>query len=203
MRSVITIAGLVLIIIAVAAGGTQTIRSQVLLGLIPADELTVALEGVAFRDGPAPDTPNGIPHQQHNQNAPLAMQEALREAASALPGVKFEPTPFSLSGSVGWRLEENFARGPAGAFIPRSLEFAHQHRPTDGSLHMLLPSEFAAVVLEKGWGIIHPLTESISGERSEYLMVYGPRNKGELETVWIIAQISYYHARGTSMASNT
>lgn len=199
MRSRIALAGFILMIVVSTAGGTQTVSSHALLEIIPADELVGALKDAAIREGPAPDTPNGIPHQQHNQNAPAAMQEALREAASALPGVDFEPTQFSLSGSVGWRLEERFARGPAGAFIPPSLEFAHQHRPTDGSLHMLLPLEFAATVLEKGWGVIHPLTGSISGENSEYLLIYGPRNEGELKIVWIIAQISYYQARGISM----
>jgi phospholipase/carboxylesterase len=186
-------------IVVSTAGGTKTAVSDALLEIIPADEISNALDEAPFREGPPPDTPDGIPHQQHNQNAPVAMQEALREAASALPGIRFEPTPFSFSGSVGWRLEESFAQGPAGAFIPQSLEFGHQHVPADGSMHMLLPLEFAAAALEKGWGVIHPLTDSISGEHSEYVMIFGPRDQGELRTVWIIAQISYYQARGLSM----
>jgi len=145
-------------------GWTQTAASDTLLGIIPADEIFNALNEAPFREGPPPDTPIGIPHQQFNQNAPVTMQEALRALASALPGIKFEPTPFSLSGSVGWRLDESFAQGPAEAFIPQSLEFGHQHVPSDGSMHLLLPLAVAKVALEKGWGVIHPLTDSISGE---------------------------------------
>ena len=63
-------------------------------------------------------------------------------------------------------------------------------------MQMLLPSEFSTVALDKGWGIIHPLTGSISGENSDYVMIFGPRDEDELQAIWIIAQISYYHARG-------
>jgi hypothetical protein len=199
MSTRIVLAGLAFIMIVSTDGGTQTTGSDALLDIIPADEISSALDEAPFREGPPPDTPDGIPHQQHNQNAPVVMQEALRQAASALPGIKFEPTPFSLSGSVGWRLEERFARGPAGAFIRQSVEFAHQHVPADGSVHMLLPLDFASAALEKGWGVVHPLTDSVSGERSEYVMIFGPRNESELKAAWIIAQISYYQARGLSM----
>lgn len=172
------------------------------MAIIPASEISAALSDAPSREGPAPDTPDGIPHQQHNQNAPVDMQEALKDAARELPGIVFEPTPYSFSGSVGWRLEESFAVGPAGSFIRDSREFGHQHVPADGSLHMLLPNEQANIALNKGWGVIHPLTNSISGENSEYVMIYGPRNTDELETIWIIAQISYYQARGESLGSD-
>ena len=66
-------------------------------------------------------------------------------------------------------------------------------------MQMLLPSEFSTVALDKGWGIIHPLTGSISGENSDYVMIFGPRDEDELQAIWIIAQISYYHARGRTM----
>lgn len=199
MKYRIALAGLTLMIVVSTAGGTQEAVSDALLEIIPADEISNALDEAPFREGPPPETPGGIPHQQYNQNAPVAMQKALRAAAATLPGMRFEPTPFSLSGSVGWRLEKRLARGPAGAFIRQSLEFGHQHVPADGSMHMLLPLQFAAAALEKGWGVIHPLTDSISGEQSEYVMIFGPRDEGELRTVWIIAQISYYQARGLSM----
>lgn len=198
MKCRIAFAGLILIIVA-AVGCAQVTVSDTFLEITPVAEISKALADAPLREGPPPVTPDGIPHQQHNQNAPVVMQEALREAATSLPGIRFVATPFSLSGSVGWRLEDNFAQGPTDAFIPQSLEFAHQHRPVDGSLHMLLPNEFARDALAKGWGVIHPLTDSISGKDSEYVMIFGPRDEHELKTVWIIAQISYYQARGLSM----
>ncbi len=178
---------------------TQTAASDSPLGTIPADEIFDALNAAPVREGPPPETPDGIPHQQLNQNAPVALQEELMASVSVLTGVRIEPTPFSLEGSQGWRLEGSFAQGPDDAFIFDSPEFGHLHRPSDGSMHMLLPSEFSVVALKKGWGIIHPLTDSVSGEHSDYVMIYGPRDEDELKTIWIIAQISYYYARGLSM----
>jgi hypothetical protein len=180
-------------------GWIQTAASGATLEIILADEIFDALKVAPAREGPPPDVPNSIPHQQPSQNAPLAMQEELLALVSDLPGVKIEPTEFSLSGSLGWRLEESFAQGPDEAFIRQSLEYGHQHRAADGSMHILLPLEASSVALEKGWGVIHPISDTISGENSEYLMIFGPRDEDELETIWIIAQISYYHARGLSM----
>ena len=180
-------------------GWTQTAASDSPLEIIPADEIFNALNAAPLREGLPPETPDGIPHQQLNQNAPLALQEELMASVSVLPGVQIEPTPFSLEGSQGWRLDGSFAQGPEDAFIRQSPEFGHLHRPSDGSMHMLLPLAFSIVALEKGWGIIHPLTDSISGEHSDYVMIYGPRDEDELKTIWIIAQISYYYARGLSM----
>ncbi|NKB70192.1 MAG: hypothetical protein GKR89_24230 [Candidatus Latescibacteria bacterium] len=198
MHARILLTAMTLMILAIG-GETQTATTDTVLEIIPADEILNALDEAPFREGPPPATPDGVPHQQLNQNAPVPMQEALRASAAALPGIKFEPTPFSLAGSVGWRLDDSFAQGPAEAFIRQSLEFVHQHVPADGSMHMLLPLELAGAALEKGWGVIHPLTDSISGENSEYVMIFGPRDEDELNTIWIIAQISYYQARGLSM----
>ena len=132
------------------------------------------------------------------------MQDALRASMDALPGLYVIDTQFSLAGSLGWRLERDFGTGPDDAFITtETLEFGHQHQPLDGSMHMLLPSAFSAVALEKGWGIIHPLNDSISGENSEYVMIFGPRDENELQTIWIVAQISYYYARGLSMEAGS
>lgn len=174
------------------------------LEVIPASGLSDALNAAPLREGPPPITPDGIPHQQHDQNAPLAMQQRLMAAIFTLPGILVVPTPFSLAGSQGWRLVRDFARGPDDAFIStESLEFGHLHRPSDGSMHMLLPLAFSMVALGKGWGIIHPLSDNISGENTEYVMIYGPRDEEDLRTIWIIAQISYYFARGVSMESST
>ena len=202
MTSKIPLSAMTVVLLAIN-GGTQTATPEPILEIIPADQIIKALNEAPSREGPLPDTPAGIPHQQHNQNAPIPMQEALRASAAALSGIRFEATPFSLSGSVGWRLDEDAAQGPVEAFIPRSLEFVHQHVPEDGSMHMLLPQELAEIALAKGWGIPHPFTETISGENSEYVMIFGPRNEAELKTIWIIAQISYYQARGLSMAPNS
>ena len=191
------IAALACLLVLCTEGRTQTSENS--LPITPADEIATALNAAPEREGPAPATPDGVPHQQLNQNAPLAMIQALTASAIPLPGIKFAPTPFSLAGSLGWRLEPDLAQGPDEGFIRGTLEFGHQHRVEDGSMHLLLPSEFSTIALEKGWGVIHPIDDTISGETSTYVMIYGARNLEELETVWLIAQISYYQARGLSM----
>ena len=100
-------------------GWAQTAPSDVPLAAIPAEEITNALEAAPAREGPAPETPDGVPHQQLNQNAPVILQEALLASVTALPGVRIEPTQFSLDGSKGWRLEGSVAKGPEEAFYQR------------------------------------------------------------------------------------
>lgn len=39
----------------------------------------------------------------------------------------------------------------------RGNEFARVHPPYDGSMHMTLPLDFAAEVIEQGWVEAHPL----------------------------------------------
>ena len=196
------------LLIALIVGGLTDARSQTAtdspLDIVPAAEIVGALNTAPVREGPPPDTPDGVPHQQHSQNASLEMQDALMASIRVLPGVYVIETEFSLPGSLGWRLEPEFAMGPDEAFITtETLEFGHLHQPFDGSMHMLLPSELSAVALGKGWGVIHPLSASISGENSDYVMIFGPRNENELQTIWTIAQISYYQARGLSMEASS
>ena len=157
------------LLIALIVGGLTHAWSQTAsespLETIPADKIVGALNAAPVREGPPPETPDGVPHQQHDQNAPLDMQNVLMASIRALPGVFVVETEFSLPGSLGWRLESDFAMGPDGAFISaETLEFGHLHQPFDGSMHMLLPSAFSAVALEKGWGVIHPLSAGISGD---------------------------------------
>ena len=188
-----------LVLIISVSGRAQTSASSDVLEIIPADEVLNALNAAPLREGPPPDTPDGIPHQQHSQNGPFELQQVLIASVSLLPGIRVEPTQFSLDGSLGWRLNASFALGPEDAFIQETDEFGHLHRPSDGSAHMLLPLAASTVALEKGWGIIHPLTDAISGDDSDYVMIYSSRNDEELKTFWTIVQISYYHARGLSM----
>jgi hypothetical protein len=180
-------------------GQAQTPAADDLLEIIPADEVFNALSAAPLREGPPPDTPDGIPHQQHSQNGPFELQQLLTASIAVLPGIRIEPTQFSLDGALGWRLNQSFALGPADAFIQESEEFGHLHRSSDGSAHMLLPLAASALALGKGWGIIHPLTDAISGVDSDYVMIYSARNDDELETFWTTALISYYYARGVSM----
>ncbi len=146
------------------------------------------------RAGPKPRTTFTNPHQQVDQNASLAMQEALFERAQTLPGVMVRPSQISVKGARGFWLPVELAVGPPDAFMIGE-EFAHLHPPYDGSLHMRLPFGAIEEVLLKGWGELHPSApEGFAPGKT--VMVFGPRDEAELASVWQILQQSYDFATG-------
>lgn len=61
-------------------------------------------------------------------------------------------------------------------------EIAHMHS-VDGSLHIALTPRDAALVIERGWGERMGLAGKGFKLPSTLLLVYAPRNEGELEVV--------------------
>jgi hypothetical protein len=144
------------------------------------------------RTGERPVTtkPSGhlaFPHQQLTQIAPLDLQDELVARASTLPHVALGDSCVSVPGSRAFRIDGDHAAGPAEAY-QCGTEFAHVHPAGDGSLHMTLPPTVHEAVLAAGWGEPHP----ISGT----MLVYGPRSRRELETVWQLLLCSYRYALG-------
>lgn len=144
------------------------------------------------RRGPHPETTRPSrerpgPHQQISQNAPPEWQEALFESVRALPGVVIRKSCVSVPGARAFHLDKAVARGPKGAFQCQR-EFAHLHPAHDGSLHVALPPEVYQAVQARGWGEPHP----VSGT----MMVFGPRDGAEVETVLRIVEASYRYATG-------
>jgi len=85
--------------------------------------------------------------------------------------------------------------GPDEAFIvPAVGEFAHVHPGHDGSLHLALPMTLAADVFAQGWGVAHPL----AGVRLTpgMVLLFGPRDAAELETVVGVVATSHAWAAG-------
>jgi phospholipase/carboxylesterase len=139
------------------------------------------------RPGPRPQTTSPtrehpFPHQQLDQQAPEHLQEELFQRASRLPGVRVGRSLVSLPESRAFHLEPEAAGGPVAAF-QRGTEFAHIHTDNDNSLHLTLPPDLYAEVLDKGWGEPHP----VSGT----MMLFGPRDDHELEVAWQILQASW------------
>lgn len=154
------------------------------------DPITFALP---HRAGAAPRLTVGIPQQQASQNAPAELQELLFARASALPGVHFEPSAISVPGARAFVLDEAHARGPRGAFIV-GRDFAHLHPSYDGSFHVTVPPPVVAEVQAKGWGLHHPLA---GGRLSPTMvMIYGPRDAAEAESVCSILAAGHAYATG-------
>ena len=134
---------------------------------------------------PSPDNP--FPHQQVTQTAPVELQDQVVRRAASLPGVMVRDSCVSVPGARAFHLDDELARGPAGAF-QCDTEFAHVHPPGDGSVHLALPEAVYNEVHSKGWGEPHP----ISGT----MLLFGPRDRDELETVWQLLLVSYRYALG-------
>lgn len=154
--------------------------------------LTPGAPELPEREGDRPVTTRpsrelAFPHQQVTQTAPVDMQEQLFARAASLPGITVGDSGVSVPGARAFHLDPERAGGPKDAFQV-GTEFAHIHPAGDGSLHLKLPPDVYDEVLEKGWGEPHP----ISGT----MLVFGPRNRFELETVWQIVLASYRWALG-------
>jgi hypothetical protein len=155
--------------------------------------MTSTTAQLAPRSGPRPTTGPAIPHQQLSQTAPISLQEELWRRMSSLEGVRTGRSGVSVPASRALHLEPALARGPREAFMV-GTEFAHLHGATDGSLHVTLPPELAAEAIERGWAELHPIARA--GRLPKTLvMVYGPRDEAELETLWQLVLSSYAFAR--------
>lgn len=137
-----------------------------------------------------------MPHQQLDQTPPVALQEELWRRMTGLEGVRAGRSNVSLPETRALHLDEEIAHGPADAYMV-GTEFAHLHGARDGSLHAMLPAEAAAEAIDKGWAESHPLASRGIAPRT-LVMLFGPRDEAELDTIWQLIQISYGFARGPS-----
>jgi phospholipase/carboxylesterase len=159
----------------------------------PAGWATLPGGELPHRGSPRPDVSWTIPQEQRSQNSPHAVQEQLFARIVALPGVTSRQSAISVPGARGFMVETT--AGPLDAFlVPRAGEFAHLHPEHDGSLHLALPPDHVRDVVEKGWGVAHPLA-GIRLARG-MVMVYGPRTAAELEVVTGIVTTSHAWATG-------
>jgi phospholipase/carboxylesterase len=143
------------------------------------------------RRGDRPRTGPMMPHQQLSQNAPVELQERLFEKIRRLPGISVTESRVSVPGARAFVLEE---LGDSPEAFMADGEFAHLHPAYDGSLHVMLSAEEADEVIAKGWGEFHPAAR-MGLMRGAALMVYGPRDEGELEVILQIVRASYRFAR--------
>ena len=146
------------------------------------------------RRGPRPEVSWTIPQQQESQNAPADLQERLFEAVRSLSGVEVGPSRISVPGARGFTLRDG-SEDEQAFLVPQVGEFAHLHPSYDGSLHLALPPELAADVSAKGWGRPHMW----AGTRLSpgFVMVHGPRDDDELQTVLGVVAASHAWATGT------
>ena len=146
------------------------------------------------RSGERPKTGPAMPHQQLDQIAPVELQEELWRRMTGLEDVSTGRSGVSLPETRALHLDPRRASGPPEAYLV-GTEFAHLHGDFDGSLHAALPRAVADEAIEKGWAELHPLARE-GVLPPTLVMLYGPREEEELETIWQLVEASYAFACG-------
>ena len=147
------------------------------------------------RRGPRPSTTPTNPHtqldQQPDDDGP---REALVRKVFALEGVEERPSVISVPGARALWLRDDLPAGPREAFMIER-EFAHLHPAPDHSLHMALPPDLVDLAVRQGWAELHPVAARGLIPQTA-VMVYAPRNAGEVEAVAGLVEASWRFARG-------
>ena len=146
------------------------------------------------RQGKKPKTNYRQPHEQLDQIPPPEVYAKMKSQVFDFEFVERRPSVISVPGSEALWLQEEGGHSCAEAFM-RGNEFAHVHPPYDGSMHMMLPETDVAELLERGWGELHPLVQE-GRMPPTTVMVFGPRDDGELDEILRIIDASYKFARG-------
>lgn len=145
------------------------------------------------RDGLPPALSPVWPCPQLEAVAPAEFIDRLAEGVLRLDGVTEAPPPAKMAGRA-FALDEDFAKGQPEAFIAAPIFLIL--RP-DGSLHLNLRPEWAARIVGKGWGAVHPLARYMAGAvPPQSLVIYAPRTPQELKLVVRIAAAAHAYAVG-------
>lgn len=148
------------------------------------------------RPGPRPATSGEGPHRQLDQQASPALWGELVAFARTLEGVEEGHSQVSPADSRALFLTDlPVERDPKTSLAPgRRLEPVHLHGVDDTSVHLVLPAARGARLTELGWAEPHG-----HAEHGTEWMVYGPRDRAELDAVLQLIQESLAFARGAAV----
>ena len=146
------------------------------------------------RSSQRPRTTPTNPHTQLDQNPQDPLVRELARRVFALADVEECPSAISVPGARALWLRDDVPSGPQEAFMI-GREFAHIHPMPDGSLHAALPPELAEEAIERGWAEQHPVAR-MGYISPNVVMIYAPRNAGEIEIVGGLVAESYRYAGG-------
>lgn len=147
------------------------------------------------RTGPRPTIAGIAPQRQLDQPGCPIMYQLLRTSLDNLADQ--QPELLRIGTSC---FEKNglalFSQSPINATCRG--EICHVHH-SDRSMHMNLHPDDARVVLERGWGERHPLARGgwmRAYVPREFVMVYAPRDRAELDVVCRIIEAAAFWVTG-------
>ncbi len=145
------------------------------------------------RTGPRPQTSEGIPHRQLDQNPDPSVFALVAARWADMPGTVQGPSGVSVPGASALFLPQCPECNDRYGFI-QGREFAHLHPADDGSFHMALAPDDLQSVLARGWGELHPWAP-LGRVLPNVAMVFAPRDQREAQIVLDIAAASMRNAR--------
>jgi hypothetical protein len=150
------------------------------------------------RPGPRPTTSDVGPHRQVDQRAPAAVWGELVARVFALDDVVEGISQVSPASSRAVFLVDLVEETvPERSLAPgRRVEPVHLHGVEDTSVHLVLPAGRGAELVRLGWAEPHQYADF----GTEY-MVYGPRDRAELESVLSVIEESLRFARGAGASA--
>lgn len=146
------------------------------------------------RQQPRPCTRGIAPHRQVTQKASQATYDKLASAIEAMGRTNEKMV-------IGTSCFEKHGTGLFSVSPAKRTcqgEICHAH-PSDGSMHMTLHPADAKTMLEAGWGERHPIARGGWFERfvpGSFVMVYAPRDDGELAVVLEIVKAAAWFVSG-------
>ena len=144
------------------------------------------------RAGPRPQTSEGIPHRQLDQNPDPSVYALVATRWGDMPGTVQGPSGVSVPGARALFLLPCDVCNERYGFM-HGREFAHLHPAGDGSFHMALAPDDLQCVLARGWGELHPWVPS-GRVLPNVAMVFAPRDELEAQLVLDIAAASMRNA---------
>jgi hypothetical protein len=135
-----------------------------------------------------------LPHIQLDQWPPPEIAQQLVDLALSIPGICAQQSRMASPSSLALCLKDDFAKGPAEAFID-GHEFCLLHALPQASIHLTLPRDIRERAVQLGWAEQHP------GARAGIIpqtvvMLYAPRDFGELRVVFHLVCTASRFAKG-------
>ena len=127
-------------------------------------------------------SPYPIPHRQLDQLPDGGVRVALAKLFDGVVEAHADRVKYALS-HFEKRHPAITLKSSEGTVGASSYgEIAHIH-PSDNSMHMILSASDAVAAIEMGWAERHGLAGIAVGLPATYVMVYAPRNGGDLRVV--------------------
>ncbi|WAB82945.1 hypothetical protein OVN20_07425 [Microcella daejeonensis] len=137
------------------------------------------------RPGPVPRLDEQGPLWQRDQRAAPALWVAVWDALRGIPGVIIGPSAMAEPDARAVLVPPVTNPVDGTSFAPRGtpLEPAHLHGPRDTSLHLVLPRDRGAEVIDRGWGVPCPYARF-----GTELILFAARDDEELAVVASLAR---------------